>query len=53
MKTNHPPDSLDAVPSVDDKPPVLGSWRALYLLLVGALAVQVLLYALLTRAYSS
>ena len=52
MKTSHSPDPEDAASPVDEKPPVLGSWRALYLLLVGALAVQVLLYALLTRAYS-
>jgi hypothetical protein len=35
---------------LDDRPPLLG-WPAIYLLVVGALAVQVALYALLTAAY--
>lgn len=35
----------------DEPPPLAGSWRALYGIVLGALALQVLLYALLTRAY--
>lgn len=33
-------------------PPLLGSWRALYALVLGALAVQVALYAWITWIYA-
>ncbi len=33
-------------------PPLLGSWRALYALVIGALAVQVIAFWLVTRAYT-
>jgi hypothetical protein len=36
----------------DERPPILGSWRALYWLLIGALVLQIGLYALLTQVYS-
>jgi hypothetical protein len=33
----------------EEPPPILGKWSRLYLVLVGALLAQVLLYAWLTR----
>lgn len=35
----------------DERPPVGGRWRTLYLLVIGFLALQVLAYWLFTRAY--
>lgn len=32
-------------------PPLLGSWRNLYLLVVGALIAQIVVYGLITVAY--
>ncbi|MGF1510030.1 MAG: hypothetical protein ACFB9M_11075 [Myxococcota bacterium] len=32
----------------EEPPPILGSWNRLYLILVGALVVQLILYWLLT-----
>ncbi|MEZ4234734.1 MAG: hypothetical protein R3F59_00930 [Myxococcota bacterium] len=37
---------------LDDRPPLLGSWRNLYLLVLGCLALDVLLMALFTAATS-
>ncbi|MEZ4323084.1 MAG: hypothetical protein R3F61_36795 [Myxococcota bacterium] len=37
---------------VEDPPPLLGSWRNLYVLVVGFLALQVLVYWALTVLYS-
>lgn len=39
-------------PELDDAPPVLGSWRNIYLFVVGTLAVLVVLFWALTRAYA-
>lgn len=36
----------------EEPPPLLGSWRNLYLVVLGSLALIVLLLTLLTRAYS-
>ncbi len=36
-------------PGDDEPPPFLGSWRNVYLLLLGELALLVLLFALLRR----
>lgn len=36
----------------DDPPPLLGSWRNLYALVLGVLAVQILVYWLVTQAYA-
>ena len=33
-------------------PPILGSWKKLYLLVIGNLFVLILLFYLLTRSYS-
>lgn len=35
-----------------DKPPVFGSWITWYALVLGVLVVQIVLYRLLTVAYS-
>ena len=39
-------------PELDDAPPILSSWRNIYLLLVGALAAMVLVFWLIDRAYA-
>ena len=36
----------------DQPPPLLGSWRNVYLLVLGTLALVVLLLTLFTRAFS-
>lgn len=35
----------------NDRPPILGSWKNLYMLLIGALLLQVLLYYLITVSF--
>jgi hypothetical protein len=35
----------------DELPPVLGSWRNLYLLVAGTLVLDIALFALFTRAF--
>lgn len=48
-----PAPDAQATPSspakADEEPPPLGSWTALYALVVAALAVQIVAYLLLTR----
>lgn len=39
-------------PKLDDAPPLLGSWRNIYLLEVGVLALLVVLFWVLTRVYA-
>lgn len=38
-------------PELDDAPPVLGTWRNVYLVVVGNLALMVALFWALSRAY--
>lgn len=38
--------------SNDEPPPILGSWARLYSVVIGALAVEVLIFYLFTRAFS-
>ena len=38
-------------PELDDAPPVLGTWRNVYLLVIGNLALLVTLFWALSRAY--
>lgn len=38
--------------SGDERPPIGGSWRNLYLAVIGALAAQVILFWLFTRAFA-
>ena len=40
-------------PEDDEPPPLLGSWRRLYALVIGALVAIVVLLALLTRAFAA
>jgi len=37
----------------DTPPPLFGTWRTAYLVVLGWLAVEVLLFTLLTRLYAS
>lgn len=39
-------------PDLDDPPPLLGSWRNLYALVIGALVAQIALYAWLSWVLS-
>ena len=39
-------------PELDDAPPLLGSWRNIYLLVLGFLALLIALFWALTRAYA-
>ncbi len=39
-------------PELDDAPPVLGSWRNIYLFVLGTFALLVALFWALTRAYA-
>jgi hypothetical protein len=36
----------------DEPPPILGSWRRLYALVIGVLVAIIVLLALLTRAFA-
>jgi hypothetical protein len=44
-----PAPPADHTGELEDRPPFL-TWRGIYLLVIGALAVQVVVYAVLTRA---
>jgi hypothetical protein len=55
MTTPKPPAPAGAPeprPELDDAPPLLGSWRNIYLLVLGNLALLVALFWAITRAYS-
>lgn len=39
-------------PELDDAPPLLGSWRNIYLFVLGTLALLIALFWALTRAYA-
>ncbi|WP_331102345.1 hypothetical protein [Archangium sp.] len=39
-------------PELDDAPPVLGSWRNIYLFVLGTLALLIALFWAITRAYA-
>jgi hypothetical protein len=39
-------------PELEDAPPILGSWRNIYLFVLGILALLVALFWALTRAYA-
>ncbi|WP_168194036.1 hypothetical protein [Pontibacter sp. SGAir0037] len=45
---NHTPDKYD---EETDKPPLLGSWRNIYLLVLANLAVLIVLFYIITRLY--
>jgi hypothetical protein len=46
------PDASSDRPELIDAPPLLGSWKNLYLVVLGTLAVLVGLFWALTRAYA-
>lgn len=53
--TSKPPEPAGAAkprPELNDAPPLLGSWRNIYLFVLGSLAVFIALFWALTRAYS-
>lgn len=41
-----------ARPELDETPPLLGSWRNIYVVVLGNLALLVLIFWLLTRAFN-
>ncbi|RKG71249.1 hypothetical protein D7V80_02565 [Corallococcus sp. CA054B] len=51
-----PPEPADAVPArrpeLDDAPPLLGSWRNIYILVLGAFVLFVAVFWGLTEAYA-
>ena len=49
MKKEEP---VSANEGVEEKPPIMGSWKNLYLLLIGALLFQIILYYLITISFS-
>jgi hypothetical protein len=51
-KAPEPAAGPDARPELNDVPPLLGSWRNIYLLVLGTLALLVALFGALTWAYS-
>lgn len=44
--------SVDPQPPREEQPPILGSWPRLYAVVIGALAVEILIFYLFTRAFS-
>jgi hypothetical protein len=54
--TQKPPEPAPSAsterPELDDVPPLLGSWRNIYLLVLGTLALLVALFWALTRVYA-
>lgn len=43
-------DDADAA-QLDDKPPLLGSWRNIYTLVIGTLVVVIALFTIVTKVY--
>ena len=50
MTDDHGPEAPDPRAELHAAPPFL-SWRAIYAIVLGALAIQVIVYAVLTVAY--
>lgn len=52
--TPPPPDAVppEPRPELDDAPPILGSWRNIYLFVLGSLVLLVALLWALTRVYA-
>ncbi len=44
--------SADTGPDLDDTPPLLGSWRNIYIVVLGNLVLLIVLFWLLTAAYT-
>jgi hypothetical protein len=51
-KSPEPAEAPAPRPELNDAPPVLGSWRNIYLFVLGTLALLVALFWALTRAYA-
>ena len=51
-KSREPAPAPAPRPELDDAPPLLGSWRNIYLVVLGTLAAFIALFWALTRAYS-
>ena len=47
-----PPTEAQQYDPLDDSPPLLGSWRNLYFMVIGTLAGLVLIFWWLTRHYA-
>ena len=47
-----PAGAPESRPELDDAPPLLGSWRTIYLVVLGTLASLIALFWALTRVYS-
>jgi len=52
VSAGDPPELRASADGSDEPPPILGSWRRLYTLVIAVLVVIILLLALLTRAYA-
>jgi hypothetical protein len=47
-----PRDDASRPAELDDRPPILGSWKSVYALVLATLAVVVVVCALITRMYA-
>ena len=52
MTSAPPPDKSTAGAELEDRPPVLGSWRNIYGAVLGSLVVIILVFWLITKAYA-
>lgn len=52
LKSPEPAPAPEPRPELDDAPPLLGSWRNIYLFVLGSLVVFIALFWALTRVYS-
>jgi hypothetical protein len=46
------PEAAPERKEMDDRPPVLGSWRSIYLVVLGNLLLMVVLFWVLTKVYA-
>lgn len=51
-KPPEPAVTSESRPELDDAPPLLGSWRNIYFLVLGSLVLFIALFWALTRIYS-
>ena len=52
MANSDPPAPSPSTPPGDELPPLLRTWNQMYALVLGSLVVSILLFTLLTQAYS-
>jgi hypothetical protein len=43
---------MNGRPELDERPPLLGSWRNIYLVVIGTLVALIALFTLLTGTYA-